>query len=154
MFRKKIVYLQTGFALLVIAACALPESASSAMTVIITTAAGKVMDNAKRNNTKVFTSTSDYHIRFVSSRAEIEAGKKIFNDQRCFNCHPVQGVGGSVGPDLSKIGETRDAFWLKWYLPNPKADLSFTIMPPFKGSSEELDALVDYLSSLKGDEGN
>lgn len=155
MLRKKIAYLRAGFVFLVIAACALPENVSGAMMIPVLNDAGKVMDNVGKDNTTVFIGTPGNHVRFVSSKAEIEAGKKVFNDQRCFQCHPIQGAGGSVGPDLSKIGETRDALWLKLFLPNPKAELSFTMMPPFKGSSEELDVLVEYLSSLKGkDEGD
>lgn len=40
-----------------------------------------------------------------------EAGKEIFKDKRaaCFACHRVNGEGGLVGPELSKIGEVRNA---------------------------------------------
>lgn len=38
-------------------------------------------------------------------------GKELFFGKRaaCFACHKVQGEGGAVGPDLSKIGEIRNA---------------------------------------------
>src|SRR5262249_2152226 len=40
---------------------------------------------------------------------EIQRGRELFfgNKAVCFTCHSVQGSGGHVGPDLSKIGEIR-----------------------------------------------
>jgi putative membrane-bound dehydrogenase-like protein len=45
----------------------------------------------------------------VSLAGDAEAGKALFLDARrtqCATCHRLEGVGGQVGPDLSKIWET------------------------------------------------
>ncbi len=84
-----------------------------------------------------------------SQEAKIEQGRDLYAARKCPVCHAVEGKGGKVGPDLSKIGGRRDPAWLKQFLPNPKALFPDTIMPPFPGSEEELEALIAYLSSLK-----
>jgi cbb3-type cytochrome oxidase cytochrome c subunit len=64
-----------------------------------------------------------------------------------------------VGGDLSNIGKERDSKWLQDFLKDPKT--YFKDEPDctkkakkkyrkrFKGSNEELEALISYLSSLK-----
>lgn len=80
---------------------------------------------------------------------KIQKGEKIYIDRNCKACHRILGDGGKVGPDLSDVGRRRDEAWLKGFLPDPKSAFPGTIMPPFRGSEEELDALVAYLSSLR-----
>jgi cytochrome c2 len=81
--------------------------------------------------------------------SKTQKGEKIFSDHQCSACHTVHGKGGNVGPDLSKVGNRRDEAWMKKFLPDPASVKPGVIMPPFKGSPEELDALIAYLRSLK-----
>lgn len=81
--------------------------------------------------------------------AKTKPGEKLFAERQCSACHAIQGKGGPVGPDLTKVGTRRDEAWLKKFLPNPKSVSPETMMPPFRGTQEELDALVTYLLSLK-----
>lgn len=81
--------------------------------------------------------------------AKVKQGEKIFAERQCAACHAIQGKGGPVGPDLTKAGSRRDEAWLKKFLPDPKSVAPQTMMPPFRGTKEELDALVAYLLSLK-----
>ena len=48
-------------------------------------------------------------LQSVLNGGDIQRGREIFfgNKAVCFACHTVQGNGGRVGPDLSKIGEIR-----------------------------------------------
>ena len=80
---------------------------------------------------------------------QVSAGLEVYKTQRCSMCHKVNGAGGKNGPDLSSVGTTRDAAWLKAYLVNPKAENPKNKMPPVKASAADLDALVSYLRSLK-----
>jgi cbb3-type cytochrome oxidase cytochrome c subunit len=79
----------------------------------------------------------------------ISKGNQVYTDKKCALCHMIQGKGGKTGGDLSKIGAKRDADWLKQFIMAPKAVLPNAKMPPFKGTSDELEALVAYLTSLK-----
>jgi cytochrome c oxidase cbb3-type subunit III len=53
-------------------------------------------------------------------------GKKIYDANGCSNCHVINGQGGDVGPDLSKIGSLRSAAFLREVLLDPGANLPQT----------------------------
>lgn len=86
--------------------------------------------------------------------ALVANGEKTFADKKCVPCHTIKGKGGTVGPmargsDLSTVGAQRDAQWLKAFMKDPKAVNPKAKMMAFKGTEEELEALVAYLGSLK-----
>lgn len=81
--------------------------------------------------------------------AQIEEGKKIYSEMKCPMCHKLDGVGGKIGPELSGVGGRKDAEWIKGFLKDPKSVVPDTKQPPFKGTDEQLEALVTYLMSLK-----
>jgi cytochrome c2 len=81
--------------------------------------------------------------------AQVEEGKKIYSEMKCPMCHKLDGVGGKIGPDLSGVGSRKDAQWIKGFLKDPKSVIPGTKQPPFKGTDEELEAVVTYLMSLK-----
>lgn len=77
---------------------------------------------------------------------------KMFNKrERCSMCHKISGSGGKKGPDLSAVGNARDAQWLLKYLVNPKSMIPKATMPPAKVTSGELKDLIEYLESLKSE---
>ncbi|HJT20833.1 MAG TPA: cytochrome c [Nitrospira sp.] len=79
----------------------------------------------------------------------LSAGKQIYSEKGCALCHAIQGKGGRAAADLSQVGGKRDRRWLKQFMAAPRAVMPQAKMPPFKGSLDELDALVSYLGSLK-----
>jgi cbb3-type cytochrome oxidase cytochrome c subunit len=58
-------------------------------------------------------------------------------------------VGAKMGPELTKVGTTRDREWLLKYLANPKAENPKNKMPAVKAKGADLDHLIAYLLSLK-----
>lgn len=76
-------------------------------------------------------------------------GQKLYTAQKCSLCHKIAGKGGPMGPELGKVGATRDAAWLKGYLTNPKSLDPKNKMPPVKLKGAEMDDLIAYLLSLK-----
>jgi len=80
----------------------------------------------------------------------ISTGEAVYKAQGCSACHTIAGVGGKVGPDLSKIGKVRDKEWIEVQLKNPKAHNPNSIMPSFsKVSYKDLDDLAHYLAGLR-----
>jgi len=58
-------------------------------------------------------------------------GKKIFfGDAGCSNCHMVRGVGGVLGPDLSRVGAARSATYLIDSIRDPDKELSSGMTDP------------------------
>ena len=69
----------------------------------------------------------------------------------CVGCHTIDAEGGSDGPDLSKIGEKRDADYLRGLIADPEAVDPKAEMPSFETrlTAAELDAIATYLASRK-----
>lgn len=70
----------------------------------------------------------------------------------CSVCHAVNGSGGNVGPDLSKVGTYRSLAWLTAFIKNPASVLAGSRMPAFqdKLSESQINDVADYLFSLRG----
>ena len=55
-----------------------------------------------------------------------------------------------AGPDLSRIGRSREQAWLAKFIYDPASVKPGSVMPPYKDLSEaELQALAAYLASLR-----
>lgn len=52
-----------------------------------------------------------------------QKGEALFNSSGCSTCHMIDGQGGSIGPDLSRIGASRGPTNLKERLQDPGANL-------------------------------
>jgi ubiquinol-cytochrome c reductase cytochrome b subunit len=69
----------------------------------------------------------------------------------CANCHMVDGEGGSVGPDLTRIGSRRDATWLRDWITQPDAVDPAANMPAFGDAltPEQMTVIVRYFSERR-----
>ncbi|QOS97332.1 cytochrome c oxidase subunit II [Brevibacterium sp. JNUCC-42] len=92
----------------------------------------------------------------AENKAVATQGDEIFK-QSCVSCHAVDGNGGKIGPDLTNFGNRQTvagvlpndkkhvAEWLK----DPESVKPGNLMPNLKLQDDQVDALVEYLSSLK-----
>jgi len=78
-----------------------------------------------------------------------DKGAKVFASQKCAICHNIGSSGKKMGPELTKVGTTRNKAWLEKYLTNPKADNPKNKMPADKVKGEDMEHLNAYLLSLK-----
>ena len=87
---------------------------------------------------------------------QIEAGKKVYEAQKCATCHMIAGKGNKMYP-LDKVGAKLSAADIKSWITHP-ADMEKKLPKPptLKMSSKkfdlkdpDLDALVAYMQSLK-----
>ncbi len=98
----------------------------------------------------------------ISSRDRL--AKAIIVTHKCGTCHTLAARGvslaGSVGPDLSQEGRRgRSNAWLRQQLVAPRSipdhevvagfEGKQRLMPPLDVSETELDALVEFLNSLR-----
>ena len=67
----------------------------------------------------------------------------------CAACHSIHGKGGTVGPELTHIGNKRDRDWLNRHFKDPKALSPGSIMPKVTLPDKQLNELTDYMLSLK-----
>ncbi len=80
----------------------------------------------------------------------VSPGEAVYKAQGCSACHMIAGVGGKVGPDLSRAGKMHDKAWIEAQLRDPKSHNPQSIMPSFsKLPEKDIDNLADYLAKLK-----
>jgi nitric oxide reductase subunit C len=80
----------------------------------------------------------------------ISSGEEVYKTQGCSACHTIGGVGGKVGPDLSKVGSRRDKVWIEAQIRDPKSHDPQSIMPSSsKIPSKDIDYLANYLAGLR-----
>lgn len=74
-----------------------------------------------------------------------EHGGNLLREVRCISCHPFNGTGGHLAPDIGKIGNKVSRRWLFQMLQQPKRFQPETTMPQFNFSLTDYSNLVEYL---------
>ena len=80
----------------------------------------------------------------------VREASKIFAEV-CAACHTLAGDGGSVAPDLTRVGRRRSEDEIRRLIEDPLTAYPDSEMPPFKDSlsAGQIAALARYLSSRK-----
>lgn len=77
-------------------------------------------------------------------------GSQLYQRLGCVGCHTINGVGGKIGPDLSKVGSRLSAERIMGQINNSKQYNPNSMMPSYQSlSADQKKALVEYLQSLK-----
>ena len=92
--------------------------------------------------------TPDNEGSIMSAPDYVVQGALVYQDNHCNSCHQVAGVGQKLGPALDGVGERHDRAWLEQHFRDPQGTSKGTIMPPYKFSAEDMDALCKYLLQL------
>jgi ubiquinol-cytochrome c reductase cytochrome b subunit len=79
----------------------------------------------------------------------VEQGKRLYGELGCAGCHRIHGEGTQVGPDLSYVGDIRDADWLIRHFKDPQAVVPDSMMPAYSLSDTEREQLTAYMLNLK-----
>jgi cbb3-type cytochrome oxidase cytochrome c subunit len=104
----------------------------------------------------------------VAFTGPFAVGRQVFAKQNCARCHKIgeagseaaqggdgeggeEGGGRRRGPDLSAVGGKHERDWIADHIFDPKTHSQRSRMPAYgqKISESALDALADYLASLK-----
>jgi menaquinol-cytochrome c reductase cytochrome b/c subunit len=84
----------------------------------------------------------------LKTTAQYEKGKAGVASNGCLNCHKIGENGGTLGPDLTHVGQRLGRDAIARTLENPTAP-----MPSFKrlktGRPEQFNQLIDYVASLR-----
>jgi mono/diheme cytochrome c family protein len=69
----------------------------------------------------------------------------------CVACHKLDGQGGTVGPNLTHVGNRRDYESIRAIIEDPLSQYDESQMPPFgdKLPKEQIEAMARYLAARK-----
>jgi len=89
----------------------------------------------------------------AASAQSADAGKKVYEANKCGVCHSIAGVGNKKGPleDAAKTPADQIRQWIV-DAPTMATKTNATRKPPMKAYTlpkEDVDALVAYIQSLK-----
>lgn len=84
-------------------------------------------------------------IRLPQDEELIARGDKLFRESRCITCHALEGRGGTIGPELSRVASKVGAAWLYEFLRDPKSHFPGTKMPRYRFTDDDRLALVAYI---------
>jgi mono/diheme cytochrome c family protein len=84
---------------------------------------------------------------------ELTEGRHLFETQGCRGCHKLNGVGGSIGPDLTEEGANhRSPDWLERHFLAPNQVSTGSAMPNYHFTREQARSLTYYMLSLANEE--
>jgi quinol-cytochrome oxidoreductase complex cytochrome b subunit/cytochrome c551/c552 len=75
-------------------------------------------------------------------------GALIYQSNHCNSCHQINGVGSTLAPALDGVGLRHDRAWLEKHFADPAGVSPGSIMPPYKFTPPDLDAICKYLLQL------
>lgn len=78
--------------------------------------------------------------------AQVAAGKQVWQQRDCNDCHTILGIGGYYAPDLTKVIDRRGAAWLSAWLANPQAVNTLAKMPNQNLNAAQVENLVAFLT--------
>lgn len=85
---------------------------------------------------------------------QVLEGKRLYDEKGCVVCHQIGNAGGSVGPNLSDVGNRLTAGFMFKYLEDPQRYSPQNVEPKYGFTERERIYLTRYLMSLKQDQGD
>jgi mono/diheme cytochrome c family protein len=84
--------------------------------------------------------------------AAVQAGSSVYGESFCASCHAMQNaaglmVGGSVGPELTRVGSKVKPEWLAEWLRNPRVYDPDTAMPHYRFEEKDAGLVMGFLGS-------
>ncbi len=80
---------------------------------------------------------------------QLTAGQLVYQAQGCSNCHALNGIGGTSGPDLTKVGSRHDREWFIGHFKDPQKLVKNSAMPPVTAADQDIEQLTTYMLTLK-----
>jgi len=94
-------------------------------------------------NISIYT-VNDYKQQVKLSETALE-GQLLWQENNCWSCHQIYGLGGYLGPDLTNIysNPNKGAGYIKAFL-----NSGVKSMPKFDFSEDEKESIVSYLKHI------
>ncbi len=93
----------------------------------------------------VFSLSQVTSTRTEAVSANVTAGKHVWEQHICQDCHTLLGIGGYWAPELTKEAERRDAAYLTSWLKSPQAVKPGTTMPDQRLNDQQVTNVIAFL---------
>jgi nitric oxide reductase subunit C len=80
---------------------------------------------------------------------ELTDGQKLYRSLGCSACHVINGIGGTTGPELTRVGARHDREWLVGHFKDPQAYVPNSAMQKVEAPDGDIEKLTDYMLTLK-----
>lgn len=92
-----------------------------------------------------FIYTSKDRVTPIKLSSKAIAGQKLWQNNNCWSCHQIYGLGGYLGPDLTNIysKKNKGPHYVKAFL-----NSGVKSMPKFNFSESEKTAIIAYLKTI------
>lgn len=92
----------------------------------------------------IYTTATEIKAAPASDMVQAQKGKALYHQYNCVSCHQVYGLGGYLGPDLTKVSSRYpDGNYIKAML-----TVGNNIMPAYYFSEEDKAAFLAYFKYL------
>ena len=88
----------------------------------------------------------------LATAPQYEEGQKVTASSGCLGCHKIGENGNTLGPNLTEIGSKLGKDAIARTLVNPTSPMP-SYQPLRDENPEQFDQLVEYVASLKGEDG-
>jgi ubiquinol-cytochrome c reductase cytochrome b subunit len=78
----------------------------------------------------------------------VTQGAMVYQSNHCNACHQINKVGSTLAPALDGVGLRHDRAWIEKHFADPDSVTKGSIMPPYKFTPPDLDAICKYLLQL------
>ena len=79
----------------------------------------------------------------------LTGGAELIDKFACTACHKLDGKDGGISPDISYAGLMRDEKWIHDHFRDPRAMMPDSIMPSFRFTEAQFQAMSAYLAGRK-----
>ena len=94
------------------------------------------------------TLTADVRNDMMSNSESVveRSGEILVKQFGCQGCHILKGVGGTMGPALDNVVDTKGREYILKKLRDPKFDNAASAMPQYPMSEKELESIIKFMS--------
>jgi mono/diheme cytochrome c family protein len=79
---------------------------------------------------------------------DIKGGRAIMENNKCFSCHSINGIGGTIAPSLNGVKYRKTPEMIAQWIKSPGAIKPGTAMPQYPFSNEQIEKIVSYLETV------
>lgn len=85
----------------------------------------------------------------AAAAKELSGGAELIDRFACTACHKLDGKDGGIAPDITYAGLMRDEQWIADHFRDPRALMPDSIMPSFRFTEAQFQAMSGYLAGKK-----